>query len=186
MVRYIAGFLLAVGLIVVVIVLIVRGLASSPTTPKTALNLNDYINTPTTVQLTLDSRISAVSTHRDVVITVGRTDATLQVMKGYDGDVVRKKVYPMTTNAYANFLRALMFNGFTNGNDSKSARDERGQCALGTRSIYQLIDPSGNDLERYWYTSCGIGTFQGNSNAIYRLFLAQIPDYYQLTSDVHL
>lgn len=186
MTRYIAGFLLAVGLIVVVIVLIVRGLASTPSAPSTQLNLNTYADTATTVQLTVDSPVSAIATHRDVIITVGHTDATLEVTKGYNGEVVRKQVYPMTANAYANFLHALMANGFTNGDKSPQVRDERGQCALGTRSIYEVIDPNGNDLQRYWYTSCGNGTFQGAANAVARLFIAQIPDYYKLTSDVHL
>lgn len=185
MTRYIVGFLVAVGLIVVVIILIVRGLVSGPSSsPSTQLNLKDYADTSTVVRLTLDTPVTATETHHDVVMTVGNLESTLEVTKGYDGEVVRQKSYPMSSNAYAVFLRALSIYGFTKGDNDTKVADERGQCALGDRYIFEVVDPTGNSLQRYWYSSCGVGTFQGNNNAIRTLFIKQFPDYFSLVRDV--
>ncbi len=186
MTRYILGFLAAVGLIVVVIVLIVRGLASGPSAsaPSTKLDLKNYADTSTVVRLTLDTPVSAQSTHRDVVLTVGKYVATMQVTKGYNGSIVTQKSYPMSESAYATFLRALSVYGYTKGDSNPQVADERGQCALGDRYIYEVVDTAGNDLQRYWYSSCGFGTFQGNSNSIRALFIKQFPDYFSLLRGV--
>lgn len=184
MARYFIGFLLAVGLIVVVIVLIIRGLSSS-SGPK-PLDLNSYATTNVTVQLTIDSPVAASATHRDIIINVGSTESSLTVTQGYQHSVVRMQSYPMNVASYADFLHALTVNGFTKGNNDPSLKDERGQCALGDRFVYEAIDSNGNDLQRYWRTSCGTGTFQGDAATIRQLFVLQIPDYDQLTADVDL
>jgi hypothetical protein len=80
----------------------------------------------------------------------------------------------------------LKYNGFTLGDNTPSFKDERGQCALGSRYIFQAVDANGNDVQRYWYASCGNGTFSGNIAAVRRLFTLQIPDYSKLTSGIRL
>jgi hypothetical protein len=183
MVRYIVGFLLAVGLIIVLIVLIIKGLASSP---QKVFNLDDYANTNTTVQLTIDSPVTAASNHHDIIINVGNIQASLTITQGYDQQIINTQAYPMNTAAYAVFLRSLMINGFTEGNNSPSLADEQGHCALGDRYIYEVINGQGSDLEHYWYTTCGTGTFEGNISVIHQLFAAQIPDYATLTANIAL
>ena len=184
--RYIAGFLLAVGLIIVVIFLIIRGLATGPSasSPNVPANLSNYVGTSTAMQFTIDSLVASNDTHYDIVINVSNYQATLTVTQGYDGQVLRTQSYPMTSSSYAVFLRALEFNGFTQGNTDPSLKDERGRCALGNRYIYEIIDGNGNDIQRFWYTSCGSGTFNGSVAAVRQLFTAQIPDYSKLTSDI--
>ncbi len=187
MARYIAAFLLAVGLIVLVIVLIVHGLTSGPTTEApTAMNLDSYSGTDTKVQLTIDSPVAADATHHDIIITVGNDESTMQVTRGYSGEVERQQSYPMNTVAYATFLHALAHNGYTQGDNDPSLKDERGQCALGDRYIFEIIGGSGDTLQHYWYTSCGTGTFHGDAAAVRQLFRLQIPDYLKLTSNVQL
>ena len=183
MARYIAGFLLAVGLIIIVIILIVKGLTSSP---QKVLNLDGYANTDTIVQLTIDSPVTAASNHHDIIINVGNTQASLTITQGYDQQVINTQAYPMNATAYGVFLRSLTLNGFTLGNNSPSLADEQGHCALGDRYIYEVINGQGSDLERYWYTTCGTGTFEGNISVIHQLFVAQIPDYANLTAGVSL
>ena len=183
MARYFVGFLLAVGLIVLVIVLIIRSLGA-PAKKPTVLDLNSYANSDVRMQLTIDTPVKAPQAHQDIIMTVDNAQATLVVTKGYDGDTVRMKSYPMTTSAYAVFLRSLAFNGYTKGNDDPSLRDERGRCSLGERYIYEVIDGEGNSLQRYWTTSCGGGTFNGSAVTIRRLFTLQFPDYSALTRDV--
>jgi hypothetical protein len=183
MVRYIIGFLLAVGLIIVLIVLIIKGLTSSP---QKVLNIDGYANTDTTVQMTIDSPVTAASNHYDIIINVGNIQASLTITQGYGQQVINTQSYPMNTTAYGVFLRSLMLNGFTDGNNSSSLADEQGHCALGDRYIYEVINGQGSDLERYWNTTCGTGTFEGNISVIHQLFEAQIPDYADLTANIPL
>lgn len=183
MLRYIIGFFIAVGLIVVVIVLIVRGLSSGHKGP-TVTDLNSYANTDIKVQLTIDNPVSAPSTHRDIIITVSSSNSTILITQGYQGQIVTMQTYSMDPSSYAVFLHALSLNGFTKGNSDPAASDDRGHCALGDRYIYEVPDGSGTDLQRYWYTSCGTGTFNGNVNTIQHLFELQIPNYNQLTSNI--
>lgn len=185
MTRYIVGFLLAVGLIVLVIVLIIRSIVSGPTGPK-PLDLTSYANSGTSVQLTIDSPVTAAANHHDIIINVGNIQATLTVTQGYDNQIVRMKSYPTGTAAYAVFLHALSRNGFTQGDSNPTDSDERGQCSLGDRYIYEVLDSSNTDMQRYWYTSCGSGTFQGSVAQIRQLFTRQIPDYSTLTAGIQL
>ena len=181
--RYIAGFLLVIGLILIVIILIIHGSSSSTPQP---LNLNVDANTDIAVQFTIDNPISAASTHNDIIVNVGNTQSSILITKGYQGQIVSMKTYPMNVNSYAIFLRALMINGYTLGNNSSALADERGHCALGDRFIYEVLNGNGNDLERYWSTSCNTGTFLGDIPVIQQLFKTQIPDYDSLTGSITL
>ena len=187
MTRYIVGFLVALGLIVIVIILIIKGLTSGGSkNPLQPVDLDSYANTGTTVQFIIDSPVTAAAQHHDIIINIGNSQASLQVTQGYEGEVVRSKTYPMSVSAYDVFLRSLNLNGFTHGNDDPNLKDERGNCALSDRYIYEVVDDTGNDLQRYWSTTCGTGTFKGNIGSIQQLFQNQIPDYGDLTSDVQL
>ncbi|SRR5581483_1965689 len=185
MARYFIGFLLAVGLIVVVVILIIKALTGTHKGP-TPLDLPSYANGDVRVRLTIDSSVTAPDTHHDVVLTVGSNQSSLMITKGYDSEVVSMKNYQMTSSAYGVFLKSLAYNGFTKGNNDPNLADERGHCAQGDRYIYEVIDGSGNDLERYWYTSCGTGTFKGNISAVRTLFVHQFPDYSTQTQNINL
>lgn len=185
MTRYIVGFLLVLGLIIVVIVLIIKALTGGPKGPLPQ-DITSYVGTGTTVQFTIDSPVTASESHHDIIINVGNDQASLQVTKGYQGEAVRRQTYPMNANAYAVFLRSLNYNGFTKGDNTPDLQDERGHCATGDRYIYEILDDSGNAIQHYWYTSCGTGTFKGNVSVIQQLFQSQIPNYFNLTNDVSL
>lgn len=186
MLRYIIGFLLAIGLIVLVIVLIIHSFSSGGAPSQSAIDLKNDANTGTVVRYTIDSPVAASQDHNDVIITVDNTDATIKVTQGYEGDVIRTKSYSMNTSAYAVFLRSLDADGFTDGNIDPKKADERGQCALGERYIYEVIGPDGTTKQHLWSTSCGGGTFKGSVSHIDSLFQAQIPDYNDLTSDLNI
>lgn len=185
--KYVAAFLLAIGLIVVVIILIVHGLTSGPSnSPAVPKKLTDYVGTSTAMQFTIDSPVTSTEKHEDVIINVSNYQATLTITQGYEGQVISSQSYPMSSEAYGIFLRALDYNGFTQGNNDPALKDERGRCALGDRFIYEIIDGSGDDVQRYWYTTCNNGTFQGDVHVIRQLFVNQIPDYSKLTANVQL
>jgi hypothetical protein len=179
--RYFVGFLITVGLIIFVIILLFRG--GGPV--KEPLFLPDYAGTTAIARYVIDTEISSPQTHRSVEITVGNQTSTLSVLKGYDGDIERTKSYDMTDTAYDVFLHALQVSGFTQGNDNPEFRDERGQCPLGNRYIYEMVNDD-ERLMRFWSTSCNTGTFKGEADAVRELFEKQIPDFDDLTDGLNL
>lgn len=176
--RYLAGFLITIGLLVLAIILIVHhGGGSKGKVPATKAPLTSYANSDTVVRITADGPINAPEDHRQEQVTVGKDNTTFDIYRGYDGQSMHTQSYGMTVTAYDDFLHALELNGFTLGNDSKDLKDERGHCAEGNRYIYEIIQ-NGNSIERYWSTSCssGVHSFEGNASVVQDLFRAQVPN----------
>lgn len=186
MLRYLIGFFVSIGLIILLIVLIFGG-NGKPKVSTTSKTLDSYASSDATVSLTVDGPITADQTHQAIKITVSNSSAVYEQIQGYQGNVVKQQSYASNTPAYANFLFALERGGFTLGDKSSSLSDERGYCPLGDRYIFQ-INQDGRQLERYWATNCS-GTpksFKGNANLMITLFRHQIPDYENLSSNANL
>ena len=177
--KYFFGFLAAIGLIVAVFILVLRGF-SGHSTPQNQINLLDYTTSDTIVRLTVDGPVNAQSTHLGYQITVGREDVTINLTQGYDGRVIQTETLQNTEESYANFLRSLQLLNYTKGNADATKADERGQCSLGSRYVYEIISHD-QRVERFWSTSCGNGTFGGNAANVRTLFSRQIPDFVQFT-----
>ncbi|HJQ07888.1 MAG TPA: hypothetical protein VJ836_00220 [Candidatus Saccharimonadales bacterium] len=178
--RYFLGFLAAIGLVVIVFILIFRGLSGDRDAPKDQAVLTDYARTNTITRLTLDGPIIADQVHQAVRISVGRNQNKIELIQGYQNQVVQEKTYPNNEDAYHVFLRALQLLGYTKGSDDPARADERGQCPTGQRYVFEVINDS-SSVQRFWSTSCGGGTFGGNTNAVRDLYRKQIPDYTQIT-----
>lgn len=179
--RYFFGFLLTIGLIILLIVLIFHG-GNKSKVPTTSRSLISYVDTGSEVSMTIDGPINAVSLHKQLKVTVDRDNVTFDEFKGYDGEVANSKTYENTQSAYNAFLHALSRAGFTNGDTSKGLSDETGLCPLGSRYVFKLTQ-NGEDLERFWTTSCGgTKTYLGNFNMTTTLFQLQVPDYNKLTA----
>lgn len=182
--RYIIGFLVTLGLLILVLILILSGGGKSK--KVTQRNLEDYANTDTQVSLTIDGPINAASLHQQVNITVDNTNVTYQHIVGYDGNVVDTQIFANTENSYDVFLHALRHAGFTKGNSLPGLRDEKGYCPLGSRYIFELTQDN-NTLQRTWATSCGTPkTFLGATNLTLTLFQNQVPGYSQLVGNIQL
>jgi len=177
--RYFLGFLAAIGLIVLVFILVLRGFSGGKQPANKAV-LTDYASTETVMQLTLDGPVNADQNHERVRISVGRTINTIEIMKGYENKVVDSRIYPNNEEAYGNFLRSLQLLGYTKGNADPKLADERGVCPLAQRYVYEIVSGDAT-VQRFWNGSCGGGTFGGNANNVRALFKQQIPDYSQLT-----
>lgn len=175
--RYFIGFLVTIGLIVLLIMLLF-GHGNNGKVQETKAPLSSYAATDTVVRATVDEVINAPDIHRTTQITVGRDSTTFTILKGYDGEILDNQIYPMTETAYAVFLKALQHSGYTLGNDDKSLKDESGYCPLGKRYIFEVIQ-GGDDIERYWTTNCRStpSTFKGQTALILHLFRNQVPDY---------
>lgn len=181
--RYIIGFIIGLGLIVLLFILIFRG----PSTPPSAQHkLVDYANTSTVMQFVDDYTVNADQTHRRLITTVGRDQTTFTVEQGYQGTVMRTQSYGNNEASYAYFLQALQVAGYTNGDTNAKNTDYRGYCPTGRRFIFSIKDGA-NTIQQFWATSCGgAATFHGKTTTILDLFKLQVPDYDKLTSDVGL
>ncbi len=182
--RYFIGFLITIGLIIMLIVLIFSGGGK----PKTAIPkpLSSYSNTDAEVSMTIDGPVNADQNHQQVRITVGTSSVTYEEVSGYDGNVTERQTFHNTEAAYATFLRSLAIAGFTKGDTTASLRDERGHCPLGDRYIFEL-NQDGNSLERYWTATCGgPKTFLGNQAVTSQLFKDQVPKYNSLSDNINL
>ena len=184
--KYFLGFLAAVGLIVLVFVLVFRAFTGGEKEPvKPVTQLSSYADTATEVRLTIDGPVSADQDHDRVRITIGRGGNTIEIMQGYQGALVKSQSFSSNTEAYFQFLRSLQLLGYTTGDPSPALADERGQCPLRDRYIYEVVGTSGT-IQRYWSTACGVGNFKGKGATIRELFRRQIPGYNKLVTGLHI
>lgn len=186
--KYFFGFLASIGLIILVVILIVRAFNSGSTSTQTPLV--DYASTGYQVSLTVDGPIVSDQQHVAYRITVGESETSIQTLQGYQGTVTAEKDYSNNSDSYAEFLRALDIAGFDKGvtNATTEQNDDRGECALGRRYIFKIINGA-NTPQRFWSTSCGgEGTFKGNTQDVLQLFDQQIPeqDFETLTDPLQL
>ena len=183
--RYFIGFMVTIGLIILLIVLLFHG-GGKPKITSTAKTLTSYASTDAQVSMTIDGPVNAASQHQQIRITVDRDNVTYQHILGYDNNVVDTQIFANTENSYNVFLHALKHAGFTKGDNSAALRDELGYCPTGNRYIFEL-DQDNNNLERYWSTSCGSPkTYLGAVGLTINLFQAQVPNYSDVTDNVQL
>lgn len=183
--RYFVGFLLTLGLIILVILLLFRG-GGKPKVPATSKTLDSYASTSAEVRMTVDGPVNADSMHNQIQITIDRQNVTFEHLQGYEGNSVKLQQYPNNQSAYTTFLLALAHAGFTRGNIDPALRDERGYCPLGNRFIFELIQDD-RTLQRFWATTCGKpATFLGNFSLVRSLFQAQVPDYNSQAASIGL
>ncbi len=179
--RYVVGFLIGIGLIVLTFILIVRIFSGGGDEARPRkIDLNSYSTTDTVVRLTMYGPIVADTQHKQVRITVGRDQVLFEEFQGYQGDVIETKSYPNNPDSYSQFLHALNIAGYKKGNADKP-KDERGSCPDGQRHVYEAIG-DGKNIIRWWGTSCSTsqGNFEGRGSDIRSLYKKQVPDYREL------
>lgn len=170
-----------------VILIFFRG-GQPPTAPKTEelKPLPDYATTNAEVSMTLDGRINAEEEHRAIRVTVSQYLRTLDVLKGYSGNIASSQSFSNSQDAYAVFLRAINEAGFLLRNKDYKVDDERGKCPLGQRYVFELNE-AGDSLSRLWSSTCSkVGTLEGSAATLQTLFKRQITNYNQLTADIRL
>ena len=189
----ILAIMAAIGLVVFFVVQIARFVrgnnevpGSTTTTDSTPSVLADYADSESAVVMTRVGVINALEDHREIRITITQEQRTIEVLQGYDGQVMTSKTYRNTPNAYSSLLRALDFKGYTDAQNTKYG-DGQSVCSTGRQLIVELID-SGVQQQRLWTTSCSedLGNFAGDPAMVRRLFEKQIPDYKAVTTGVSL
>lgn len=170
------------------IVLITRGGGSSSdnVTVGGKPGLVDYAdNTNAEVRYTLEGPINAAEQHRTVRMSVSPTIRQIDVIRGYEGEVIDRKTYDNNSNAYKEFLEALQRAGFTQEKGVKGNASSAAICPLGNRTHYQLVE-KGENRTNLWSASCAQGSFGGNASLTTSLFQMQFPDYGSITSNVNI
>lgn len=183
--RYIIGFLVSIGLLILVFVMIFRGGGDDAAGPNAPRKLVDYANSTTVVRFIDDYPVNANLAHRQLVTTVGRDETVFEVKTGYEGQNLRAQSYANNPTSYATFLRSLQLAGYSQGKNDENLQDERGFCPNGHRYIYEIRQDN-QLIQRYWNTSCsdGQGSFKGSTDIVRTLFQRQVPDFPRLTSGI--
>lgn len=181
--RYFFGFLVAIGLIVLVFILILQGFGGDKKPKEKQISLTDYAGTTTQMRYTLDGPVTADELHQGLRITVGQDESRMDIYQGYQNNIISSKTYPNNQSSYAEFLRALELLGYNKGDKDPNKTDERGVCPDGERFIFEIMNDT-SSTQRYWSTSCGGGNYKGNVPKVRALFRQQIPDYDDLTADL--
>lgn len=177
------GVLAIFVLIVIIILLVVPGHSSKPSTSR---SLPSYANTPTIVRLRIDGPIVYDQLHQAIQIDVSNRDVVFEQLSGYQYQVVKQDTFPNNTSAYSNFLYALNYAGFNLGQASSSLDNDTGRCSAGERYNYQILN-NGNFVQNFWSTSCGgTATYKGEVNQTIQLFKAQVPDYDKVSQGTNL
>ena len=192
--RYAIGILFLIGAIVLIVVgfNLIRNLFKNDTArqqEETAkvVNLLDAGRSGKDVRYTINGSVVGEEDRRSIRFTVDSNSRRVEVIEGYNNQVLKEQELPNTLQAYEAFTAALNGAGFTSAVDGKGRGDEAQSCPLGRRFSYEVA-PGTRDAFRTWSTSCSrkTGTFTGNSSMIQTLFQQQIPDYTDFALGVKL
>lgn len=181
----ILGFII---FMVILVKLFAGGHAPAPVNSVQLKPLPEYAATSATVSFTTDGIINGDELHRSIRITVSNNTRTLDVLQGYNPQVIQTNTFVNNQEAYDIFLRAISNEGFLlKTKSSKAVTDERGLCPLGFRYILDL-NQDGDDLSRLWASTCGskVGDAAGAISTLQELFEDQIPNYQNLVGQVNL
>lgn len=184
--RYAIGIGLFLILVVVGLFLIFRGGSNRAPAPK---ELHEYaFDGSSEVSLTARGKINGDDIHRRIVITVARDFRQIDIIQGYEGNVIQTQRFENNSDAYQEFLYAIQRAGFVrkkSGIEGELA-NPLGRCPTGKLYTFQH-EADSEELSNLWSASCDeMGTFAGNSSLLQTLFKAQITNYSKITSGVSL
>jgi len=174
------GFIVGFILLVVLIVTLRPAATNTSQTNTPSPKLADLASTDATVRQITAGPITAIENYREIRITINSTQRSINVLDGYQGNILAQQTFTNTTESYQSFLAALDRSGYTLA--KKSQFDTvAGLCPLGNRYSYELYDTPGNSSFKSfsrWSLSCSnIATFGGSGSTVRTLFRSQIPNY---------
>lgn len=189
--RYLIGFVVVILMLLFGIILLFSGGGEKPasTTAPVVKPLPEYSITSAETSMTIRGEINGDDVHRSIRITVGQYDRRLDVIAGYQGQVIQTNTFSNNQSAYSEFLYAIKDAGFMlkRKGVTDAQAQPNGKCPLGNLYTYEL-NAGGESLSDLWSSSCGskTGTLGGSSSLLQTLFQNQITNYSQLTSGVQL
>lgn len=188
--RLIIFLTISIGLVLLLVLIFGIGdsnknsTSSSKPAKNTPAVLTDYITPESKMVLTIDGTINGDDIHRSIRITVDHNDRELEVIQGYQNNVIQRNTFVNNMSAYDSFVHALGRTGF--GKVRKTSdTDIRGVCATGQRYTFEVYD-DGKNVSRTWSATCTKGTSMAMAPQVLALFKAQITGYGELTKTVNL
>ncbi len=189
--RYILALVILAVVIVGIIILVISLLSNDgPRTTqepvKTTDRAKELTKDTSSVSFTTYGRVVGEEERRAIRMVVSSSERRIEILQGYDEDIVKSESFPNKQSAYDAFLVALNSAGFDNY-DKDNKTDDRSQCATGRRYVYEAKF-NNNESLRSWSTSCStkISSFKGSRSLVQTLFQNQIPDYSKVVSGVRL
>lgn len=155
---------------------------SSKNSVKNSFSLLDYVDTDSKVVVTTNGRIIGDDEHRAVRVSVTRSTRKIEIIQGFQGNVIDSKEYPNNSDAYKQFLAALSKTNFGKVRKGEYGT-ETGVCASGRRFVFEVFDKS-KSVSRTWTASCAKGSSPAVPETVTSLFNRQITDYGDITSSV--
>lgn len=184
--RYFLGFLIALGLLALVIILVVKGFSNNKTLGPQPKPLSSYSDTDAVAGLLISGPIVADQNFKQVQINISQVSSQINIINGYQGTVLNTKIFENNPSAYSAFLSALQGSGFNLGNSSYKYKTPVGFCSFGDSYTYTFINGDDTIID-YWATSCGgQGNFKGSVGYVNQLFESQIPDFSTIINDTSL
>ena len=155
--RGLLTFLIGFGLVILVIILVVKAFtgAGKKAVITERTPITSYVDTSTAMEFSASGPIVAQEDYDSIRISVGRDERRIDILRGYEGEIVATRTYENTEAAYNEFLHALALNGYAVGEPSENTSEEvAGRCASGSRYIFAVKDGN-REIESRWTTSCG-------------------------------
>lgn len=179
--RGIFGFIAFVVVIIFLIIFIFR-IGRSPeisAPPRPALVT--AAESDASFSLISSGPIVADENFYQVRINVSRAGRSVQVIRGYNSQVIASKHFDNNTEAFSQFLSAIDRAGYTTQRRT-NVETEAGVCPNGRRHVFES-DQFGEDFRR-WISSCReTGNFGGAFSTIQQLFQSQIPEYREFITE---
>lgn len=187
--RIIIFLTVLVGAVLLLTLLFGRPFAKKDSTPPATadkgLELVDYASRDSKVVFTIEGPIINQIEHRSIRITADSLQTKLEVIQGYNGNVIQTNTFPNTEASYKAFLQAISRQGFASERKTR-IDDPRSACPLSQRYYYELYD-NGERKFSLWSATCASnGSSRARSGTVRTLFEKQIPDYNRLVQDVRL
>ncbi len=184
-ITFILGVALALVLLVVILIVVFSG-GGPATQPKAAIAT--YANDPTAqATLLIDGPEGAGSNHNQIQIIITNSTSTINIIQGYNDNIIKSKTYPNSEAGFHVFLRSLEYSEFDIGNNDPKLSQASGYCPLGNRYIFSF-NADNTLIQRYWITSCAGDphTFDGNLDLTVTLFQNQIEDFNSITAGLNI
>lgn len=185
--RYLLGVFAAVFVLIAAIFWIVTSGDPEPSTPvERATVLTDYADSAAKVVYELRGELVAEEQRRSIRITIDRNQRLIEVLDGYQQNVMQRKTFSNNSAAFEEFVYGLSRAGFAEEQDAEFD-SEMGVCPNGNITVYKLVE-DGEDVSRLWGSTCSNndGSFDGNRRTVKDLFEDQIPGYDDIEDTVEL
>lgn len=181
--RYFLSVLAIVLVLVISIIVIAR--SGGNTSRNNAINVANYgTNLSSAATETTYGYLVGENQRVAVQVVVNPSTRTINILSGYENNVVNTQTYSNTPAAYQAFLGGLANAGFELSKPTSQV-NMFGVCPLGDTYTYELNNGE-KDVINSWSTSCRAsdGTFKGSASLVLQLFQMQIPNYFTFTNNL--